>query len=296
MSVAAFSGALESGFFYALLALSVFLSFRIMKIPDLTVDGSFTTGAAVSALCTCNGVPYMGLLLAVLSGMAAGAVTALLHTKLKVPAVLAGILTMTGLYSVNLRVMNGQATLSILGKNTVFSPFEKLYSLSFGNIVFPLCIVGILILLLFLFFRTRTGLAVRATGDNEVMVRSSSVNTDRMKTIALALANGLSALSGALIAQQQNYADVNMGLGAIVLGLASLIIGEALFQRKKSLLGNMISAVLGAVLYRILVAFVLQLNIKSSDLKFISAAVVVIALALPQVCGGRKGRKQHADA
>ena len=283
MSVAAFSGALESGFFYALLALSVFLSFRIMKIPDLTVDGSFTTGAAVSALCTCNGVPYMGLLLAVLSGMAAGAVTALLHTKLKVPAVLAGILTMTGLYSVNLRVMNGQATLSILGKNTVFSPFEKLYSLSFGNIVFPLCIVGILILLLFLFFRTRTGLAVRATGDNEVMVRSS-------------LANGLSALSGALIAQQQNYADVNMGLGAIVLGLASLIIGEALFQRKKSLLGNMISAVLGAVLYRILVAFVLQLNIKSSDLKFISAAVVVIALALPQVCGGRKGRKQHADA
>ena len=296
MSIPALSGALELGFFYALLALSVFLSFRVMKIPDLTVDGSFTTGAAVSALGTVSGMPYMGLLLAVMFGMAAGAVTAMLHTKLKVPSVLAGILTMTGLYSVNLRVMNGQATLSILGKMTIFSPFEKLYSLPFGNIIFPLFLSGILVALLFLFFRTRTGLAVRATGDNEVMVRSSSVNTDRMKTIALALANGLSALSGALIAQQQNYADVNMGLGAIVLGLASLIIGEALFHGKKSLLRNMISAVLGAVLYRILVAFVLQLNIKSSDLKFISAAVVVIALAFSQVCGRRKGRKQHADA
>lgn len=281
MSLYSISGAIESGLLYGLLALGMFISFRVMKAPDLTVDGSFTTGAAVSAIFTFNGMPMLGLLLAIFAGMCAGVISSILHSKLKVPTVLAGILTMTALYSINLRIMNNQAYISLIGKESIFSYFSTLAEIPFGNVILPLMITSFLVIILILFFGSHTGLAVRATGDNPIMVRSSSINTNMTKTIALAISNGLVALSGALIAQQQNYAEVNMGAGAIVLGLASLILGETLIMGRKSIVRNLIAAVIGAILFRLFTAFVLKINFNASDLKLLSALVVTIAISLP---------------
>ncbi len=281
MSLYSISGAIESGLLYGLLALGLFISFRVMNTPDLTVDGSFTTGAAVSAIFTFNGMPILGLLFSIVAGMFAGVISSLLHSKLKIPTVLAGILTMTALYSVNLRIMNNQAYISLIGKKNIFSYFSSLDKIPFGNIVLPLIITSIFVIILIAFFGSHIGLAVRATGDNPVMVRSSSINTNTTKTIALAISNGLVAMSGALVAQQQNYAEINMGTGAIVLGLASLILGETLIRGRKSVVRNLIAAVIGAILFRLFTAFALRINFNASDLKLLSALVVTIVISLP---------------
>ncbi len=296
MSLYALSGACESGLLYALLALGVFLSYRVMKIPDLTVDGSFGTGAAVSAVLALNGMPLLGVLLAFPAGMAAGAVSALLHTRLRVPPVLAGILTMTALYSVNLRILGNKASFGLVGKDTVFTPLEGLEALPFGNVAAPLLLAAVAVTLLALFFRSTTGLSVRATGDNEVMVRSSSINTAGMKLLALSLSNGFAALSGALLAQQQRYVEVNIGHGSIVMGLAALILGETLLRGRKSVLRNLLAAVVGMVLYRLLTAVVLQLNVSPSDLKLMSALIVVLALAYPIVREKLAGLARRREA
>lgn len=279
MTLFALQGAVELGLIYALVALGLFVSYRVLDIPDLTVDGSFTLGAAVSAVFTDAAHPCLGILFAVAAGWCAGMVSAFLQTKLKIQPILAGILAMTGLYSINLRVMGGRSMVSLLRVDTVFSPVS---GLSLGKLLVALCVTLLVCLFLVLFFRTSTGLCIRATGDNETMVRSSSINTDRMKFLGLGLANALVGLSGGLIAQYQNSADMNTGVGMVVIGLASLIISEAIFG-KPSVPRNILAVVLGAIIYRIIYAFVMARGMAASDLKLISAVIVTLAISYPVV-------------
>lgn len=293
MSLFALRGAVELGLIYALMALGLFVSYRVLNIPDLTVDSSFTLGAAISALLTAAGHPFLGILLAVGAGWCAGGVTAFLQTKLGIQPILAGILSMTGLYSINLRIMEGKPTISLLNLPNVFS-----FTGAAGRLWVTLGIAAVVCLFLVLFFRTQTGLCIRATGDNEEMVRSSSINTDRMKLLGLGLANALVGMSGGLLAQQQSFADLSMGIGTVVIGLASLIIGEVLLG-KPSIWRNILSVVLGAVIYRIIIAFVLARGMAQSDLKLVSAVIVAAAISYPAVVRTiksrrRKGAAQHA--
>ncbi|MEM1483677.1 ABC transporter permease [Oscillospiraceae bacterium PP1C4] len=276
MSLFALQGAIELGLIYALMALGLFVSYRILDIPDLTVDSSFTLGAAVCAVLTVAGHPYLGILCAVAAGWCAGSLTAFLQTKLHIQPILAGILAMTGLYSVNLRVMSGKPNISLLNTSSVFS----MASGTLGKMAVAFVFVAISCAFLIIFFRTQVGLCIRATGDNEDMVRSSSINTDRMKFIGLGLANALVGLSGALLAQYQSFSDMSMGIGMVVIGLASLIIGEVIFG-KPSVWRNIISVVLGAVIYRTIIAFVLARGMDPSDLKLISAVIVTLAISYP---------------
>ena len=274
-------GAVMLGLLWALMAMGVYITYRILDIADLTVDGSITLGAAIAAQGIYLGLnPFIATLLAVFGGMVAGLITGLLHTQLKIPPLLSGILTMIGLYSINLRIM-GRANLSLLRMKTVYSYFtawgaSQLVSiLSFA----VLCVLGI-VAFLWWFFGTEMGYALRSTGDNPQMARAQGVNTKSMIMLGLILSNGLVALSGALIAQQQAYADVQMGTGAIVIGLASVIIGEVLFGTR-NFFNCLISLVLGAITYRVIIALVLELGMPAHDLKLFTAITVAIALALP---------------
>ncbi len=273
------------GMEYALLALGVYISFRVLNIPDLTVDGSFTLGVALSAVLTAAGHPFLGLLAALLGGALAGMVTGLLHVKAGIHPILAGILTMSGLYTVNIRVMGGP-NLSLLNHAKIYDAAAHAIPIIGRSGAKWLC-VGLLCALvvaaLAAFFRTVAGLCVRATGDNEDMVRASSINTGVVKIGALALANGLVALSGGILAQYQGFGDVNSGSGMIVIGLASVIIGEVIFGRRSVFLG-LLAAVCGSVIYRIILAFALQYNLFSADaLKLISAVIVAVTLSLPAI-------------
>ncbi len=279
------SGALLLGLQYALLALGVYITFRVLNIPDLTVDGSFTLGAAVSAVLSVAGHPFLGLFCALLCGAAAGSVTGFLQTKAGIHPILAGILTMSGLYTVNMLIMQAP-NVSLIGKPRFY---EFLYTL-FPNgdkDILKTVAVGVicagLTALLILFFRTVFGLCIRATGNNEDMVRASSINTNVTKIVALALANALVSLSGALIAQTGGFADVNGGNGMIVVGLASVIIGEVLFG-KRGLAVGLISAVVGSVVYRLIIALALKSNFFTADaLKLLSAVIVGITLSVPAI-------------
>jgi putative ABC transport system permease protein len=274
-------GAVSLGLIWAIMTIGVYITYRILDIADLTVEGSLAMGAAIAAHAISSGVnPYLATILALLGGLLAGLVTGLLHTRLKIPALLAGILTMIALYSINLRIM-GKANVSLLRTDTVYTLFENLgLSPTYAVIVLGLlCVLG-LVIILYWFFGTEIGCAIRATGDNPNMVRAQGINTDVMKIIGLVISNGLVAISGALISQSQSFADVQMGTGSIVIGLASVIIGEVLFG-KKSFLGRLISLVLGAITYRIIIAFVLKLGMPANDLKLFTAITVAIALALP---------------
>lgn len=287
------------GLEYALLAVGVYLSFRILNIPDLTVDGSFALGAAVSAVLTAGGHPFLGLLLALFAGALAGMVTGLLHTRAHIHPILAGILTMSGLYTVNIKILGGP-NLSLLDSKKVFDvAAAKFPALGTAGAKF-LCI-GFLcaaaVAALTVFFRTVAGLCIRATGDNETMVRASSINTAAAKTGALALSNALVALSGGVLAQYQGFGDVNSGSGMIVIGLASVIIGEVIFGRRSVFLG-LLSAVCGSVLYRVIIAFALDRNFFSADaLKLLSAVIVAVTLSIPAVrawFAGRAARRRAA--
>lgn len=286
-------GAIALGSLWAVMTMGVYITFRLLDIADLSVEGTLVTGAAVGAVCiTGNMNPWVGMLLALLVGLICGAVTGLLHTKLKIPALLAGILTMIALYSVNLRIM-GRANIALLNVPSVFTPLEKLpfmpwlaeQGIMTKNVAILIC--GVLICLvvsviLYWFFGTEIGSAIRATGNNPQMVRAQGVNTDTMILLGLMLSNGLVAMSGALIAQNQSYADVQMGTGAIVIGLASVIIGEVLFGTK-SFKRTLLSLTLGAITYRIIIALVLKAGMPANDLKLFTAITVAICLALPQI-------------
>ena len=280
MTFMAFQGSFELGIIYAIMALGVFISFRTLNMPDLSVDGSFVLGAAVSVVMSSGGQPLLGLFIAFLMGCGAGSITALLHTKLKIQPLLAGILTMLALYSLNLKVMGGRANIPLLNKPTVFNSLEGTVLGDYSKLVFSLVVLVLILLLLFLFLKTRLGFALRATGDNDHMVRALGVNTDFVILMGMALSNGLVALSGALIAQSQSFVDISMGIGMVVIGLASVIIGEVIFGTK-SLLRRLIAVVLGSIFYRLVIAFALESGMPTTDLKLVSAVIVAIAMAMP---------------
>ena len=275
-----------------MLALGVFITFRILDVADLTVEGSFPMGAAISAVLITMGVnPWVTVIVAGIGGMIAGAVTGWIHTKLKIPALLAGILTMIALYSVNLHIM-GKANISLLRMDTVYS---AIHSMGISNAI-ALTIIGVAVtivvgLFLFWFFGTELGTSIRATGVNPQMIRAQGVNTDSMIVLGLLLSNGFVAVSGALIAQSQGFADIGMGVGTIVIGLASVIIGEVLFTSSsivRKLFGNssfvlsLVAVVFGSIIYRIVIATVLYLGMPPNDLKLFTAILVALALSLPK--------------
>jgi len=283
-------GAIALGLLYALMALGVYITFRILNFPDLTVDGSFATGGGIAAIMITHGYhPALATLAAFAGGILAGICTGLLHTKGKVNGLLAGILMMIALHSINLRIM-GRPNVSIVNIDTLISPIVKpvgLFILVAG--------IGVLIvkLLLDAFLHTDMGLSLRATGDNERMIRSFGANTDRTKILGVSLSNGLVAVSGALIAQQGGFADVTMGVGMIVIGLASVIIGEAIFGTRSVFFATL-AVVLGSIIYRIVVALALRVELlKASDLKLITALIVIVALVVPYV---RRMLKQRSVA
>lgn len=286
--------AMAQGLFWAVLAIGVYISFRILDFADLTSEGSFALGGSVSAtMIVALGMnPFFSLVIAILAGMLSGVVTGLLHTKLKIPAILSGILSMIALYSVNLRIM-GQANLPLLGQGTIISDIKALLPTAkelgikdsllqtFVSIGVGVLFSLMVIVFLYWFFGTEIGCAIRATGNNEAMVRAQGSNTDLMKIVGLALGNGLIALSGGLVAQSQGYADVSMGVGAIVTGLASIVIGEVVFHKRRSFARKLVAIVVGSVIYRIIIAIVLQIGLNTNDLKLLTAVMVAVALSVP---------------
>lgn len=274
-------GTFEQGLMYAIMVLGVYLTFRILDYADLTVEGSFTLGGATAAILIIGGTnPWLATAIAFAAGCIAGFFTGFLHTHFKISPLLTGILTMTALYSVNLRIM-GRANVSLLKARTIFTDIKNLPGMqTIGVLLLSLLTIIILGSLLYLFLKTELGLAMRATGDNELMIRSLGVNTDGMKLLGLAISNGLVALSGSFIAQNQQFADAGMGIGMIVAGLASLIIGEVIFGTPN--LGRALIAVIcGGIIYRFIIAIALQLGLAPTDLKMITAFIVIIALAAP---------------
>lgn len=290
-------GSLQLGLLYAMLALGIYITFRILNLPDLTVDGSFSLGMACAAVATVSGHPFLALLIAILAGATAGFATGLLHTKLNIHPILAGILVMTGLYTVNLAFMGGKANLSIVGSQTAFAMVESLgTSGTMAKTLLALVICLVVIVILAVFFKTRLGLAIRATGDNEAMVRSSSINANVTKCIALAMGNACVALSGALICQYQMFSDVGAGNGMVIIGLASVIIGETIFGKRSVTIG-LFSAAFGAILYRIILAFALKVDMfPAYSLKLISALIVIAALSGPSIKAFLQQHKMRREA
>lgn len=288
------------GLTWTIFALGVFITFRILNYADLTCEGSFALGGSISSVFVVglNLNPYISLFVALIGGMAAGAITGLLHTKLKIPAILSGILTMFGLYSINLRIM-GQPNTSLIGKKSIISMImDKLPTaaeLGIKNSTLQtsvVLVVGIVfsvaaIALLYWLFGTEIGSCIRATGNNDTMVRAQGVNTDMTKILGLSISNGFIALAGALVTQTQGYADVGMGQGVIVIGLASIVIGEVVFFKAKNFAIKMLSIMCGSMIYRIIIALILRLGLDTNDMKLFTAIVVAAALSLPTLLKGK---------
>lgn len=314
MSLTMFLGGLQEGLFYALLAMGVFISFRILNTPDLTTEGSYTLGVAVSAVLTVAGHPVLGLVCAFLAGALAGSVTGVLQTKVGIHPILAGILTMSGLYTINTAVMGGKPDVT-LTKTTIFNKLYEVFNINLQAfnkdraaftmakeitvlIVAAVLAIAVLIALIW-FFRTHVGLCIRATGNNEAMVRSSSINAGGMKILGLAVANGCTALAGGVMTQSGGFATISNGAGVLVVGLASVIIGEAIIGKRGVTVGLM-SVILGSVLYQCLIRLATSLNVfPAYYLKLVSAVIVAFALALPMLKENfarhhRKGGAKHA--
>ncbi|TWH57199.1 putative ABC transport system permease protein [Desulfitobacterium sp. LBE] len=277
-------GSVQLGLIYGMLALGIYISFRILNIPDLTADGSFTLGLSVSAVMTLAGHPFLGILLAVAAGAAAGTVTGLLQTKLEIHPILAGIITMSSLYSINLYILGSRSNLSLIGSDSLFSPLAWLpANKEVLKTLVPFIVCFLCAAALIWFFKTHLGLCIRATGNNEDMVRASSINVDAMKITAIAISNACIGLSGAVLAQYQGYADISSGIGIMVVGLASAIIGEAIFGRRSLTIG-LLSAIFGSLIYRFIIAAALKSSIfPAYMLRVVSAVIVVIALSLPVI-------------
>ena len=288
MSTGVIIRAVELGLIFSVLSLGEYITVKVMDSPDLTVDGSFVTGGCTAAMLTLAGCPNLGLAAAFVAGLLCGCVTAFLQTKMKIQGLLAGILTMTALYSVNLRIMQGAPNVSLYAvpKPTILNnPATVLYVL--------IAIVALTALLMYAFFKTNLGLMLRAAGDNEEMIRSSSVNVDSMKFLGFALSNGLVALSGALLVQFQKFADVTGGTGMLVLGLAGIIIGEAVFRRSGIGFG-LAASITGAILYRLLYTLALQLGFPATDMNLVSAVLVAVTISIPHLQKLKKKRGSHA--
>ena len=275
--------AIGQGLLWALLGLGLYLTFRILDFCDMTVEGTFPLGAATAVTAIAHGInPLLATLLAVVSGMLAGLVTGLLYTKGKIPSLLAGILTMTAIYSVNLRIM-GKSNISLLGKQTLFSGhFMTSLPQYFDSVVMGVIVIAIITILMVLFLATDYGQAFIATGDNPTMAKSLGIHTDKMVIVGLMVSNGMVGLCGALIAQNNGYADINMGIGTIVIALASIIIGEVAFG-ELTLNQRLLAVTLGSIIYRIILLVVLQLGFSANDLNLISSIVLAICMMIPQL-------------
>lgn len=302
---ATITAGISQGFIWAMLALGVYISFRLLDFADLSCEGSITLGASIAAMLIWKGMnPFLASLLAFCGGCVAGSVTGILATKLKIPPILAGILTMISLYSINIHIMSlatgtpGTANLSLLtfSKKTIFGLIRTLTGMEktyVALLVGALAAIAV-IFILYWFFGTELGCTIRATGSNEKMCRAQGINTDTTKIIGLAISNGMIALSGSMICQNQNYSDVNMGVGAIVIGLASIIIGETLFMKAKNFALKLFGIVIGSVIYRAVVAIVIYSGMPSTDLKLMTAVIVMVALSLPMIRAHLFSGKKHA--
>ena len=308
--------ALSQGMIYVPMALGVFIAFRVLNMPDLTIDGSFVVGMCVCAVVTIAGSPLLGLLCGMLAGALAGLCTGLLQTKLRINPILSGILTMTGLYTINFMILGGQSNLYLqrtelnaagaqtqVASDTLYKSFRTLLVSLTGNrrldanlsaMILSGLIALLLLAILAVFFYTRTGMAIRATGDNEEMVRSSSINADRTRVTGIMISNALVATSGALLCQQQRYADLNFGSGMLVVGLASVIIGQVFFGKRSVTLG-LISAAFGSLFYRVILQLAYKIDMPSYAVKLLSAVIVVIALTLPLIRRTIKERRAERE-
>lgn len=279
-------GAASQGILWGVMALGVYITYRLLNIADLTVDGSFALGACVCAVMIVNFKvdPLLALVFSTLAGAAAGAVTGVIHTFFEIPSILAGILTQISLWSINLKIMS-KSNIPLPKDNTIFSKFVKLTGLSnlAAALLIGLIISILVIVFLYWFFGTEIGSALRAAGNNEAMIRALGVDTKLAKLLALMLSNALVGLAGGLVSQQQKYADINIGTGAIVIGLAAIVIGEVLMGKFISFYFKLISAVIGSAIYFIIRAFVISMGMNANDMKLISAIIVLIALASPVV-------------
>lgn len=284
-------GTLQQGLLFGLLAVGIYISFRILNIPDLTTEGSFTFGLAVSAMITINGHPFLAILAGAASGFLAGVITGLLQTKCRIHPVLAGILSMSGLYSINMWVMGEKANVTLISTpqqpvNTVFSLIEEKLGIAdkdISELIIIAVITAVMCALLILFFKTQTGLSIRAAGNNDTMVRASSINVDRIKILAIAISNLCIGMCGAVYAQYQRFADINSGVGMLVVGLASVIIGEV-FTGKRGVTAGIIFAVIGSVIYRAIIAAATHYDIfPAYMLKLVAALIVAVALTIPAV-------------
>lgn len=325
---AAVFGSVEQGIIYAIMALGLYITFRVLDFPDLTVEGSFVTGAAVAATMIVSGYsPLLATALAVVCGFLAGCMTGLLHTKGKINSLLAGILMMIALYSINLRIMGfstdgsvGRPNIPLLNADTLFSQFQAFWGSlgvddainqffstlgvehlpsSWGTLFLMIVVTVLIKVVVDWFLQTEIGLAIRATGDNKKMIRSFSANTDSLVILGLGLSNALVAFSGALIAQYSKFSDIGMGIGMIVIGLASVIIGEAIFGTK-TIVRTTLAVILGAIIYRIILGLALRVEfLDTGDMKMITAAIVIAALILPQFIEKRREKvrkaKRHAE-
>lgn len=291
----ALQGALSQGVLWGVLALGVYITFRILDIADMSIDGSFVSGGAICAiLLIANVNPIIAITLATLSGLVAGLMTGILITKFEIPSILAGILTQLALYSINLRIM-GRANISLLRVDTLFTNLSNKFniSLTLASLIAGLIIVIIVIAFLYWFFGTEIGSSIRATGNNEKMVAAQGISISKTKILGLMLGNGLIALSGALVTQSQGYVAVNMGTGSIIIGIASIVIGEVIFGKDRSFVIRFLSIIVGSIVYRMIIALILQLGLNTDDLKLITALIVILALSTPKLIEKSKSKKQY---
>lgn len=294
----ALQGAASQGILWGVFVLGVYITYKILDIADLTVDGSFALGGCVCAtLIVEHGMnPALALVMATLAGLLAGGVTGFLHTVFEIPAILAGILTQISLWSINLRIM-GKSNTPLLKSETIFTGMIESTGMknSMAAAIIGLVIVIAVVLILYWFFGTEIGSALRATGNNEDMIRALGVNTKVTKMIALMMANGLVGLSGGLVCQSQKYADIGMGTGAIVIGLAAIVIGEVLLGRVKNFAGRLIAVVVGSIVYFLIRAVVLQLGMDANDMKMLSAIIVALALCIPVVIEKYRSKRMYSE-
>ncbi|WP_239004500.1 ABC transporter permease [Paenibacillus tepidiphilus] len=287
-------GALALGLIYGILSLGIYISFRILNIPDMTVDGSFVTGAAISAVVTTHYSLILVIPLAFLGGCLAGSITAFLHIKLKIQLLLSGILTLSALYSVNIRIMEGKPNIPVLQQTTIFELWGSAESQQSTSIAVLGVLLAVMFCLLCFFLNTKLGLSLRATGNNEQMARALGVDTNMTKWLGLAISNGFVALSGAVLVQYQSFADISMGTGVIVTGLASVIIGEVILSGS-TIFRGLLAVVLGSVAYRYIIAGAIQIGMPPTDLKLMSSLIVIIALSMSLLhSGGIRGRRRRS--
>ena len=296
--LSALPGALSQGVLWGVMVLGVYITFRLLDIADMTCDGSFSLGGCVCAVLIVNFDvnPAIAIIAAIFAGALAGCITGVLHTVFEIPAILAGILTQYSLWSINLRIMGGKSNVPLLKAKTIFSGLVELTGLRNAHVALAIGIVLaiVVVMVLYWFFGTELGSALRATGNNEKMIRALGVDIKKTKLLALMIANALVAFSGALVCQSQKYADINMGTGAIVIGLASIVIGEVLFSRFKSFYMKLSSAIVGCCVYFTIRAVVLWLGLDPNDMKLLSAIIVALALATPVAVAKYRTKKAYS--